>query len=117
MSTTDFPKRRQREKGASRKKRAVGEISFKIVLNGRLVCLSIVFVLDRIMEMIEEKDLSAEILLKTIEQGMKNRKGGKDFNKKSLQKTIKAAKEKVNPDAAGKIVDEVLLTLQRYAKV
>ncbi|MBN2015928.1 UDP-N-acetylglucosamine--N-acetylmuramyl-(pentapeptide) pyrophosphoryl-undecaprenol N-acetylglucosamine transferase [Candidatus Dojkabacteria bacterium] len=57
---------------------------------------------------IEEKDLKPGILLESIESLMKNIARNKDVNNKSLKRTIKFAQEKVEPNAASLIVEEVL---------
>lgn len=64
-------------------------------------------------KILEEKNLTSEVLLEAIEEGMKNIKRGKDFNGKSLKVTAKKAKEKVNLNAAKLIVDEVLKIASR----
>jgi len=63
-------------------------------------------------EIIEEKDLTHEILQKSIEKAMKNIKDMKSFNGKSLKIAVKKAKEKVNLNAANIIVKEVLKMIQ-----
>jgi UDP-N-acetylglucosamine--N-acetylmuramyl-(pentapeptide) pyrophosphoryl-undecaprenol N-acetylglucosamine transferase len=59
-------------------------------------------------KIIEEKNLTSELLLEAIVEGMKNLKKKKDFNGGSLKKSCEKAKGMVKLNAAEVIVDEVL---------
>lgn len=68
-----------------------------------------------IAKIVEEKNLSPELLLDAVNEGMKNIGRKKDFNGNSLKVAIKKAKEKVNLNAARLIVDEVLKIADRLS--
>lgn len=59
-------------------------------------------------KILEEKELSSEKIEEYVDEAMKCIKKGKDFRGKSLKKTLKEARVRVKPDAARKIVDEIL---------